>query len=91
MKDKTLKYSVLKTKASDELDAEVQEELKIPDSTKSISSLLEEANEILDSAKNTSSEVDIGLDLLVNPEKKKAVKLSANEIKCIPKQWKCMK
>ena len=26
MKDKTLKYSVLKTKASDELDAEVQEE-----------------------------------------------------------------
>mgnify|MGYP001295037605 CR=1 FL=1 len=45
MKDKTLKYSVLKTKASDELDAEVQEELKIPDSTKSISSLLEEANE----------------------------------------------
>ena len=45
MKDKTLKYSVLKTKASDELEAEVQEELKIPDATKSISSLLEETNE----------------------------------------------
>ena len=45
MKDKTLKYSILKTKASDELEAEVQEELKIPDATKSISSLLEETNE----------------------------------------------
>ena len=45
MKDKTLKYSILKTKASDELEAEVQEELKIPDGTKSISSLLEETNE----------------------------------------------
>ena len=45
MKDKTLKYSILKTKASDELDAKVQEELKIPDATKSISSLLEETNE----------------------------------------------
>lgn len=45
MKDKTLKYSVLKTKASDELEAKVQEELKIPDATKSISSLLEETNE----------------------------------------------
>ena len=45
MKDKTLKYSVLKTKASAELEAEVQEELKIPDGTKSISSLLEETNE----------------------------------------------
>ena len=45
MKDKTLKNSVLKTKASDELEAEVQEELKIPDATKSISSLLEETNE----------------------------------------------
>jgi hypothetical protein len=45
MKDKTLKYSILKTKASDELEAKVQEELKIPDATKSISSLLEETNE----------------------------------------------
>ena len=45
MKDKTLKYSVLKTKSSDELEAKVQEELKIPDATKSISSLLEETNE----------------------------------------------
>ena len=45
MKDKTLKYSVLKTKSSDEMDAEFQEALKIPDATKSISSLLEETNE----------------------------------------------
>ena len=45
MKDKTLKYSILKTKASDELEAKVQEELKIPDATKSISSLLEETYE----------------------------------------------
>ena len=45
MKDKTLKYSILKTKARDELEAKVQEELKIPDATKSISSLLEETNE----------------------------------------------
>ena len=45
MKDKTIKYSILKTNASDELEAKVQEELKIPDATKSISSLLEETNE----------------------------------------------
>ena len=45
MMDKTLKYSFLKTKASDELESEVQEELKIPDSEKSISSFLEKNNE----------------------------------------------
>ena len=42
---KTLKYSFLKTKASKELESEVQEELKIPDSEKSISSFLEKNNE----------------------------------------------
>ena len=42
---KTLKYSFLKTKASKQLESEVQEELKIPDSEKSISSFLEKNNE----------------------------------------------
>jgi hypothetical protein len=45
MMDKILKYSFLKTKASEELESEIQEELKIPDSDKSISSFLEKNNE----------------------------------------------